>query len=227
MIILTGSSGGIGSCILEDLSKLDEVIALYHANPPTFSVNTRIYPYKINLALASEIEKFSDFMAGRLKKVTLIHAAALSRDGLVINFDVDDWDCVIDINLRSNFLLNKAILKFMLKENWGRIIHFSSVVGTRASRGTVAYATSKTGLVGMSRALATEYARFGVTSNIILNGYFNTGMYHSLSPELKKKAIDSIPSGKLGDVSNIVNAIKFLMDSDYVNGASINIDGGI
>ena len=103
----------------------------------------------------------------------------------------------------------------------------SSVAGIRGTPGTIAYATSKTGLLGLSRVLANEYARFGITSNVLVPGYFNTGLIETLSEKIRKKILNSIPSGKLGDPSNIVNAIDFLIKSEYVNGSAIHLDGGI
>ena len=114
----------------------------------------------------------------------------------------------------------------MISEKWGRIIHISSIVGNNGTNGTIAYSTSKTGLVGMSRVLSKEYGRFGITSNVLIPGYLNTGLISSLSKEAKSKILKKIPSNKFGDPVNIVNAVEFLIKSDYVNGASINIDGG-
>jgi NAD(P)-dependent dehydrogenase (short-subunit alcohol dehydrogenase family) len=166
-------------------------------------------------------------MKGELTKPVLIHAAALSRDGLVADYDTEDWEQVINVNLRGDFLLTKATLKLMISENWGRIIHISSVAGMRGIPGTIAYSAAKTGLIGMSRVLANEYARFGITSNVIILGYFNTGLIETLSEKMRNKIIGSIPSGHLGEPKNIVNAIDFIMKSEYANGSSISLDGGI
>jgi len=115
----------------------------------------------------------------------------------------------------------------MIGEGWGRLIHVSSVVGMRGQVGAIAYAASKTGLVGMSNVFAKEYGRFNITSNVLVLGYFETGLIETLKEEEKKKIISSIPSKSLGKVNNITNAIDFLIKSEYVNGATINIDGAI
>jgi len=227
MIILTGASGGIGRAILPALTALDSVVAIYHTKHPDISGAEGVTTYQMDLTSEREVGDFVTAMQGRLEKITLIHAAALSRDGLAAKFSTGDWDQVINVNLRGNFLLTRAMLIPMMAEKWGRIIHVSSVAGMRGMPGTLAYSTAKTGLLGMSRVLANEYARFGITSNVLVPGYFNTGLIETLSEKVRKKIMESIPSGKLGEPSNIVNAVEFIMKSEYVNGSAIHLDGGI
>ena len=227
MIILTGASGGIGKAILPMLAKLDNVIAIYHSKYPDIKGLDGASAYQMDITSENQVNKFIEIMKGKLAKPVLIHAAALSRDGLVADYDTEDWEQVINVNLRGDFLLTKATLKLMISENWGRIIHISSVAGMRGIPGTIAYSAAKTGLIGMSRVLANEYARFGITSNVIILGYFNTGLIETLSEKMRNKIIGSIPSGHLGEPKNIVNAIDFIMKSEYANGSSISLDGGI
>lgn len=228
MIILTGASGGIGRAILPALAMLENVVAIYNKNPPDINEIAGVIPYQMDLTCESEVVDFADAMKNKLTRVTLIHAAALARqERLAVQFKTEDWDQVMDVNLRGNFLLTRALLMPMIKEKWGRVIHFSSAAGMHVAPGTLAYSTSKTALLGMSRVIATEYARFGITSNVLVNGYFDTGMYQALSEKARNKLIDSIPSKQLGDTRNIVNAVEFLLKSEYVNGSAIHIDGGI
>ena len=227
MIIITGASGGIGRAILSSLTALDSVVAIYNTTLPDIGGLNNITTRQMDLTSEPDVADFVSVMKGRLERITLIHAAALSRDGLAAKYSTDDWDQVINVNLRGNFLLTRALLIPMMEEKWGRIIHISSVAGMRGMPGTLAYSTAKTGLLGMSRVLANEYARFGITSNVLVPGYFNTGLIDTLSEKVRIKIMDAIPSGRLGDPSNIVNAVEFLMKSDYVNGSAIHIDGGI
>jgi 3-oxoacyl-[acyl-carrier protein] reductase len=227
MIVLTGASGGIGQEILPALAKLDHVIAIYNTKKPNIIGLDGVLDYKLDITSELEVKEFTRTMQCHLSKVTLVHAAAISRDRLAAQFNAEDWDQVMNVNLRGNFLLTRALLIPMIMERWGRIVHFSSVSGMHAVPGTLAYSTSKTALLGMSKVFATEYARFGVTSNVLINGYFDTGMYQRLSENAQRKIIESIPSKRLGETSNIVNAVEFLMKSEYVNGSTINIDGGI
>ena len=227
MIILTGASGGIGRDILPMLSKLDEVIALYHSSPPDVDDDSHITHHRLNISSEQEVKEFCSQIRKDLKQITLIHAAALSRDSLAAQLSVDEWDQVMDVSLRGNFLITRELLAPMINEKWGRVIHMSSVAGMRGMPGTLAYSTAKTGLLGMSRVLAREYARFNITSNVLVLGYFNTGLIETLSEKVVKEIIESIPSRKLGNPSNIVNAIEYLMKSEYTNGSVLNIDGAI
>lgn len=227
MIVLSGASGGIGRAILPMLTKLDTVVALYRTSPPDIIDNPRIINHKINLSLEQDVKNFGTLVKNNYAKITLIHAAALSKDGLAAQFRTSDWDDVMDVNLRGTFFLNRELLIPMINEKWGRIIHFSSVAGLRGMPGTLAYSTAKTGLSGMSRVIAREHARFGITSNVLALGYFNTGLIETLSEKVRKKIIDELPSRKLGNPSDIVNAIEFLMKSECTNGSVLNIDGAI
>ena len=228
MIILTGASGGIGQTILPMLAKLDDVIAIYHTTSPDISGLSGVSTYQMDLTSEKEVEAFAVEMKDKLTRITLIHAAALAKqDSLAVQFKTEDWDQVMNVNLRGNFFLTRALLTPMMSEKWGRVIHFSSAAGMHVTAGTLAYSTSKTALLGMSRVIASEYARFGITSNILVNGYFDTGMYQALSEKAREKLLSSIPSGKLGDLKNIVNAVEFLIKSEFVNGSAIHIDGGL
>lgn len=225
MIILTGASGGIGRAILPALSALDNVIAIYYSHPPDLTDLKNVTAQQLDLTSEREINDF--VISVKAKQVTLLHAAALSKDGLVAQYHLDDWERVIDVNLRGNFLLTRALLSIMINNKWGRVIHFSSIAGLYGMPGTIAYSTAKTGLLGMSRVLANEYARFGITSNVLVLGYFNTGLIETLSEKIQKKVLASIPSGRLGNPLNILYAIEFLIKSDFVNGSAIHVDGGV
>lgn len=228
MIIVTGSSGGIGNEIVLYLSKQDSVIGIYNKTKPVNQQDSEKITFeKVNLLNSNEIKMFVKNNKKRLSSITIVHGAALSIDRLFINYKEEDWDSVINVNLKANFLLTKALLPIMLEEKWGRIISLSSIVGERGTRGAVAYSTSKTALTGMSRVLAKEYGRFNITSNILTLGYFKGGLINSLDEEKRKKIKSSIPLNRFGDIENIAHAINFLINSDYTNGATIHIDGGI
>jgi 3-oxoacyl-[acyl-carrier protein] reductase len=227
VIILTGASGGLGRAILPLLASLDTVVALYHTNPPEVAADTGITSRQLDLSSEEAVKAFCSDLKPKLKRVALLHAAALSRDALAAQLDTKVWDRILDVNLRGNFLLTRELLMVMIQQHWGRIIHFSSVAGLTGMRGTLAYSATKTGLLGMSRVLAREYARFGITSNVITLGYFDTGLIDTVSVKVKKKVLEDIPSGKLGKPGNIVHAVEFLIKSDYTNGSVLRIDGGI
>tara|TARA_B100000780_G_scaffold59732_1_gene38237 strand:- start:8557 stop:9234 length:678 start_codon:yes stop_codon:yes gene_type:complete len=223
MIVLTGASGGIGLEILEGLSKIDDVLAIYNSSKPKNIKLPNIKFEKVDISDPDEILSFIDSNKKNLTNVTLINLAAVSIDGLLANYDLKDWEKVIRVNLSSNFLFSRYLIPLMIKDKWGRIIHVSS---TNSAIGAGAYSSSKSGLDGLSKALSREYARYSITSNIIKLGVFNTGMFHALSEKNQKAFLDQIPSKKLGQTSNVTNAISFLINSEFVNGATITIDGG-
>jgi len=228
MIILTGASGGLGHEILSSIANLDSVIAIYYQNPIVSSNLKNIIPYKLDITCEKSVINFVHEFKTKLNKITLIHAAAIAKqDNLSVNFKTTDWDDTMSVNLKGNFLLTRTILPSMINDGWGRIIHFSSAASNHPAPGSLAYSTSKSALIGMSNALGKEYARFGITSNVLINGYFDTGMYKKLTQSAQQKLLDSIPSKKLGNPLNIVNAIDFLMKSEFVNCSSIKIDGGL
>ncbi|MCX5696446.1 MAG: SDR family NAD(P)-dependent oxidoreductase [Candidatus Omnitrophica bacterium] len=226
MIILSGASGGVGKEIIKHLLKMDDVIGIYNSSHPAAPTGNGLVYEKVDIGKPAGIKSFVKKWGHRLSKITLIHGAAVKIDGLSANYTEADWDKVMRVNLKGNFLLTQALLPHMLRERWGRIIHFSSLGGMQGGPGTIAYSASKTGLIGMSRVLAKEYARFNITSNVLAIGYFEVGLFNALNNDEKKKILNKIPSKKLGGISNIANAVEFLMKSDYVNGAIINIDGG-
>ncbi|MFH1386134.1 MAG: SDR family NAD(P)-dependent oxidoreductase [bacterium] len=227
MIILTGVSGGIGKEILSKLLAMDQVIGIYNKTKPKVIAMNGFSIEKLDITDSTAINAFVEKRRSELKKVTLINLAASSIDALAANYSELDWDKVLATNLKGDFLLTKALLPIMINERWGRIVHVSSVVGMEGRIGTIAYSTTKTGLIGMSRVLAKEYARFNITSNLLVLGYFDVGLIETLSENDQKSILDKIPSKSFGKVSNIVNAIDFLIRSPYVNGAKIAIDGGL
>ena len=222
MIILTGASGGIGRSLIDDLKKIDRVIGIYHKANVDIKEDDNLSFKQLNLSDEKEINIFIDENRKSLNNITVIHGAGITEDKLAVNLDKDKWDKVLNINLTANFLLSKALIPLMIQQNWGRIVHLSSI---RTAPGTLSYSTTKAGLIGMSGVLAKEYAKFNITSNALVLGAFDTGMFQSLHEKVQQDMINQIPSKKLGDVKNIAHAVEFLINSPFVSGASIVIDG--
>ncbi len=227
IIILTGASGGIGKEILCPLLEMDKVIGIYNRSLPNSIPNDNLIYEQLDMENSASIKAFVEKWKNKLSDITLIHLSALNIDGLAINYTESDWDTVMKVNLKGAFLLTQAMLGHMIRQRWGRIIHISSVAGMQGRPGTIAYSTTKTGLIGMSRVFAKEYARFNITSNVLVLGYFKAGLIDTLNDDFKRGILNQIPSKAFGETSNIVNAIDFLIKSEYVNGAVINIDGGM
>lgn len=227
MIILTGSTGGIGRELIGHLSKIDDVIGIYNKSSVKNLPKDRAVYEKLDVEDPDDIKAFTQRCKDRLSRLTLVHSAVLNIDGLFATYKGSDWDKVMRVNLKGNFLLTQALLPQMIREKWGRIIHISSVVGMQGRVGTVAYSASKTALMGISRVLASEYGRFNITSNVLNLGYFESGLMDALSGDVKKEILGRLPSKSFGKTPDIANAVEFLIKSGYVNGSIITIDGAL
>ncbi|MBF0522441.1 MAG: SDR family NAD(P)-dependent oxidoreductase [Candidatus Omnitrophica bacterium] len=227
MIIMTGVSGGIGRELVMPLLEMDMVVGIYNKTLPEFPSHKNLILEQLNLEDPLAIQSFVQRWKDKLSKLVLLHFAGVKIDGIAANYNETDWDHVLGVNLKGDFLLSQALLPQMIEARWGRIVHVSSLGAIQGSPGTIAYSASKSGLLGMSRVLAKEYGRFNITSNVITLGYFEKGMLNKLNEQQKKEILNQIPTKTFGDVSNIVNAIEFLIKSDYVNGSAISIDGGV
>ena len=222
MIILTGASGGIGRSLIDDLKKIDRVIGIYHKANIDIKEDDNLSFKQLNLSNEKEIKAFVDENKENMNNITVIHGAGVTENKLAVNLEKDKWEKVLEVNLTANFLLTKALIPIMIQQGWGRIVHLSSI---RTAPGTLSYSATKSGLIGMSGVLAKEYAKFNITSNALVLGAFDTGMFNDLPEKVQQEMIDQIPSKKLGDVKNIAHAVAFLINSPFVSGASIVIDG--
>lgn len=227
MIIVTGASGGIGRALCGALAKDEEVVGLYNTRPPEGEFSSGACMARLDLTDATGIREFVRSRAADLNHITVVHCAARSIDRLVTQCREDEWDEVMNVNLKGDFLLTKAVLPRMVNERWGRIIHLSSIIGMHGTVGTAAYAASKSALTGFSRVLAKEYGRFGVTSNVLCLGYFEVGLIETLDSDAKEQILARVPSRRFGGIADIAETVRWLVRAGYVNGAVINIDGGI
>lgn len=227
MIVISGASGGIGQAIVPFLLKDHQVIGLYHTHHPEMPSSSKLFLEQVDITQSAEVKAFVERWKDAFEHIALVHCAVQTVDGLAAQYSEEDWDKVIDVNLKGDFLLTKMLLPIMIQQRWGRIIHMSSFAGVNGVRGVIGYAASKSGVLGMSRVLAKEYARFDVTSNVLRLGYFEVGLINQLTEKHRNDILNAIPNKQLGKVENIVHAINFLIQADYVNGAVIAIDGGM
>lgn len=228
MIIITGASGGIGASILDKLSKHEQIIAVYNSSNSKVKNKKNIKWIKSDLSSISgvekvinEVSKYSDH------KISLLNMCAKKNDNLLVSHDLNLWDESLSLNLTSPFYFAKLLIPLMIKNKWGRFMFVTSTGGMRGDIGTASYSASKMGLIGLSKVISKEYAKFNITSNVISLGTFDTGLFQDLTEKKRKEIIGSIPSKKVGDIENIINSVYFIIKSDYVNGSIINIDGGM
>jgi acetoacetyl-CoA reductase/3-oxoacyl-[acyl-carrier protein] reductase len=225
MIIITGSSMGIGRYLAEKfISDKTIVYGTYLNNPP---IEKSRYFSKVDISDFNEIVEWFYKIKPELKSVVLLNCAAINYNRYAHKSDLNRWHEVVQVNLLGTFNMIRAILPFMREQNYGRIVNFSSVLAQRGVAGTSAYAASKAALWGMSKSIAAENAGKNITINCLNLGYFNLGMIEQVSEELQDEIKKSIPAGDFGDPENIYKAVRFLIESNYVNGSSIDINGGL
>jgi 3-oxoacyl-[acyl-carrier protein] reductase len=159
----------------------------------------------------------------------LVNNAGVTRDGLSIRMSVDDWDTVINTNLKGAFNLVQAVERAMIKQRSGRIINISSVVGMIGNAGQTNYAASKAGLIGFTKSLARELASRNITVNAVAPGFIATHMTAGLTDEIKKKLEAQIPLGKTGQPEDVASAVAFLASAEagYITGQVLCVDGGM
>ena len=159
----------------------------------------------------------------------LVNNAGINRDGLLIRMKEEDWDSVLDVNLKGAFLCTKAVARLMMKARSGRIVNLSSVVGLMGNAGQVNYSAAKAGLLGLTKSSAKELASRGITVNAVCPGFIPTDMTEGIPEQTKATLIDLIPLGRLGTTENIAAAVAFLApdDASYITGQSLVVDGGM
>lgn len=226
MIVITGASGGLGSYLIEHLAKDYEIIGTYNMHKPP-STDQVVGFYQVDVRDPDNVERFVFAVADKLNHVVLINLAGISLDAMGHKMSEATWDQVLDVNLKGVFLTCRAFLPFMRQQEWGRIINVSSIVGQMGVPGTVAYSASKAGLFGLTRTLAAENVAKNITVNALALGYFDVGMINVITPEIQEQIRAKIPMKRLGHPRNVELAVRFLIESDYITGSVININGGL
>ena len=234
-IIVTGASGGIGNSIVKKLSEFEaNILATGTKTEKLEELKSNIKNVKILTFDISKSEKIEEFIENATTQLggkldCIVNNAGLTQDNLVIRMSLDEWRKVIDINLTSTFLLSKFAIKKMLKNKSGKIVNITSVVGHTGNLGQANYTASKAGIVAMSKSLAIEYAKKNINVNCISPGFIKTAMTDKLDPKFKELIISKIPSARLGEPTDVANAVIFLASdqSNYINGETIHVNGGM
>lgn len=159
----------------------------------------------------------------------LVNNAGINKDGLIMRLSNDDWDKVMATNLNAVFYCTRAVLKYMTRKRYGRIINISSIVGLSGNAGQASYAAAKSGMLGFTFSVAQEYGSRGITANIVAPGFIGTDMTNILSPEQKAKILSRIPVARLGTPEDVAFAVSFLASvrAGYINAQVLRVDGGI
>jgi len=236
--IITGASRGIGKVIAEEIAKAGaKTICVSRSLSDVEKVAKDINEQGFTaMAMACDIingEQYQKLVKSVNDKFSsvdiLVNNAGVTKDGLIMRMSDDDWDVVINTNLKGAFNGTKAVTRHMMKQRSGRIINISSVVGLTGNAGQANYAASKAGLIGLTKATAKELASRGITANCIAPGYIETDMTNQLPEKIKNALIEQIPLGHIGQAKDIAATVCFLASEDagYITGQTFTVDGGM
>ena len=238
VILVTGATRGIGKSIACSLVCSDNyIVGTATSEQGAESITNYMKELKINgigrvldvtdgESVSNLISEISDSIG---PPTILVNNAGITRDQLLMRMNEEDWDDVLETNLKSIYRLSKACLKGMMKNRWGRIINVGSVVGSRGNSGQSNYSASKAGMQGFSRALAREVGSRNITVNTVSPGFIETDMTSQLPEEGKKIMLEKIPLGRMGSPQEVACVVKFLASSsgDYITGETIHVNGGL
>jgi 3-oxoacyl-[acyl-carrier protein] reductase len=237
--IVTGASRGIGRAIALELARRDAaVIVNFNASEQAANEVVQIIMDEGGRAKAIKADVADFHQAQDLVKSAidtfegldiLINNAGITRDMLIMMMSEDDWDRVLDTNLKSTFNCSKAAVRHMMRKRYGRIINITSVAGQMGNPGQTNYSASKAGQIGFTKALAREVAARNITVNAIAAGFIDTDIWASVSEEARQAALSLIPLGRKGEPEEIAYAVAFLASDQaaYITGQILGIDGGM
>lgn len=236
--IITGGARGIGKAIAEALAKKGANLIIadvsHEAAEETAAelgrLNVETMPVKLDVSKAEEVSSVFAEIAKKYGKIDiLVNNAGITRDNLIMRMKEEDWDAVLDINLKGVFLCTKEAIKIMVKGKYGRIVNIASVVAFMGNPGQANYSASKAGIVGLTKTTAKEYASRSVTANAVAPGFITTAMTDALPENVKDEMKKAIALGRFGTVEDVANAVVFLTlpESGYITGQVIHVNGGM
>lgn len=237
--IVTGASRGIGKAIaLKLASKGINIVLNYRSSEEEASkVEEKVKEYgvevikvKADIRKMDEVQNLVNVAKDKFKVIDImVNNAGITKDSLILRMKEEDFDSVVDVNMKGVFNCLKCITPIMVKQKSGKIINISSVVGLIGNAGQVNYAASKAGVIGMTKSLAKEIGSRGITVNAIAPGFIDTDMTEELSEKYKEELKKTIPLRRLGNSEDVANLVEFLSSdkANYITGQIINVDGGM
>lgn len=235
--VITGASRGIGRAIAKKFAAEGaKVVVGFSSNEAKANElveeigSDKAVALKIDVSDQNSVNEFFKKVLEKFQTIDiLVNNAGITRDNLFIRMREEDFDIVLDTNLKGVFLCTKAASKVMLKNRSGRIINVASVVGLIGNAGQANYSAAKAGVIGFTKTVAREFASRGITVNAIAPGFIETDMTKDLSDDVKNSMLSSIPLSRIGSPEDVANAVAFLASdsASYITGQVLNVDGGM
>jgi 3-oxoacyl-[acyl-carrier protein] reductase len=237
--VVTGAGRGIGHAIALRLAKEGARVASVsrtesNAQKTADEINLlradAAKAYAVDVADQAAVQKAAAEIFEEFGRVDiLVNNAGVTRDGLSMRMSMDDWDTVLNTNLKGAFNFTQAVMRSMIKQRSGRIINISSIAGLTGNAGQANYAASKAGLIGLTKTLARELASRGITVNAVAPGLIETDMTTVLSEEIRQSILQKVPLGRLGEPEDIAGAVAYLAspEAKYITGQVLTVDGGM
>ena len=235
--LVTGATRGIGAAIALELAKKGlKVIGTATSDEGAAKISQALAAFpgcvgkNLNVTDGVAAEAIIDTIVKEYAGLhVLVNNAGITRDMLALRLKDDDWDAVIDTNLKAVFRMSRAVMRTMMKQRYGRIVNITSVVGSLGNAGQSNYAAAKAGVAGMSRALARELGSRNITVNCIAPGFIETDMTAGLTQEQQKVLLTQIPLGHLGKPQDVANVVSFVASplASYITGQEIHVNGGM
>ena len=237
--VVTGASRGIGRAIARRLASEDIHVIINYSGSKQAAEETRSLIsgdgnsaeiYQCNVADPVQVNQMIDEIIKKFGQIDiLVNNAGITRDNLMIRMSEQDFDEVINVNLKGAFYTSKAAVKYMMKKRYGKIVNISSIVGLIGNAGQVNYSASKAGLLGLTKSLAREIASRGITVNAVAPGFIETEMTNKLSEDQKAGMYEAIPLKRFGRPEDIAEAVAFLVSDKaaYITGQVVEVNGGM
>ena len=233
-ILITGATGGIGKALVKKFTSLEGNVLATGTKNEKLDLLKKEFPeiniLKFDISEHSKIEEFIENVNSQLTNLdVVVNNAGITLDNLSLRMKNEEWQKVIDINLTSTFLLCKYAIKKMLKNKYGRIVNITSIVGHTGNIGQANYAASKSGMIGMTKSLAIEYAKKNITLNCVSPGFIQSNMTDKILESIKAVLTSKIPMSKLGSGEDVANTVAFLSSdqASYITGETIHVNGGM
>ena len=235
VVVVTGASRGIGRELAAAFAREGAKVACVATTLPgaegtAAAIGGGARGYACDVSDSASVEAlFESVVADLGVPSVLVNNAGITKDTLLLRMKEEDWDRVVDVNLKGSFLMIRAAARPMMKARYGRIVNLSSVIGLHGGSGQANYSASKAGVVGLTMSVAKELGSRGITCNAIAPGFIETDMTHDLPAEFREQVEKTAPAGRLGTAADIAPAVLFLAsrEAGYITGQTLTVDGGL